>query len=89
MKLAGLIVLAQLALPPVPPNPVLTDEEFETLKAAALHLQEKTGLDIPNLQKIIGPTQLPRVGMALSWSSNDPKACALLKKIEPSAVCMK
>jgi hypothetical protein len=37
----------------------------------------------------INPTSLPIIGMALSRNSKDPKACALLKKIEPSAVCMK
>ncbi len=32
---------------------------------------------------------VPFLGMALSRNSQDPKACALLKRIEPSAMCVK
>jgi hypothetical protein len=41
------------------------------------------------LADTIDPRNVPFLGMALSRNSQDPKACALLKKIEPSAVCVK
>jgi hypothetical protein len=37
----------------------------------------------------LGTKNLAQVGIALSWASADPKACVLLKRIEPSAVCVK
>ena len=101
LAIMGLIMLAQSAEPPLMK---LEADDIDTLSRALdrLAVSANGGAIDPSLAmrarevahsvdhsgQLNGRTT-PIAGMALSRASDDPKACALLKRIEPSAVCMK
>ncbi len=96
LLLAGAAQAQQL--PPPPENPKLSQDDMRVVMRALLGVMtsvnddslRKRVIEIENQDlSTIGPTSLPIVGLALSRASKDPAACALLKKIEPSAVCVK
>ena len=83
------------------PQPtLLTMEERQTLRdaIAALAVLPDGAIDparVHSTQEAVtggtlsGPRDLTMAGFALSRASADPKACALLKKISPPAVCVR
>lgn len=81
-------------------TPIFSEEDQAVIREALLKTQAAVAAynDISAVERLkevtsqiahIDGRSLPMVGFALSRNSQDPKACALLQRIEPSAVCMK